>query len=118
MLIANLSYKPTEKSLMKISMIAGIVLSTSMVLGTAHAQVGQDLKDAGHNTANASRAAGHDVSHGTKVATHKTVHGTKVAAHKTDYETKKGYHKTVHGTKHVAHKLKGEPDKPVNGPQR
>jgi hypothetical protein len=106
---------------MKKLMVSGIALAGLLSLGIAQAQtVGQDMKDAGHDTAHASKTVGHKTVHGTKVATHKTVHGTKVAAHDTAHGTrvaadktadvsKEGYHKTVHGTKKVVHKIDGKP---------
>lgn len=78
-----------------VAAILGVALSTA-----AYAQpfqVGQDLKDAGHNTADATKTAAHD-----------TAHGTRVAAHKTAHVTRKAYHKTAHGTKHVVHKAEGK----------
>jgi hypothetical protein len=102
-------------------MVSGVALAAILALGAAQAQtVGQDMKDAGHDTAHASKTVGHKTVHGTKVATrktehgtdiaaHDTAHGTKVAAHKTADVSKEGYHKTVHGTKKVVHKIDGKP---------
>jgi hypothetical protein len=81
-----------------------------------HAQtVGQDMKDAGHKTAQGTKTAAKDTEHGTDVAAHKTAegtrtvahdtaHGTKVAAHKTAQGTRTAAHDTAHGTSVAAHK--------------
>jgi hypothetical protein len=102
--------------------IAGVALTAALSLGLAQAQtVGQDLKDAGHDTAHATKSVAHDTAHGTKVAArdtehgtkvaaHDTAHGTRVATHKTVRVTKKGAHKTAEGTRTVAHKVEGKPD--------
>ena len=79
---------------MKKAMFAGLALTAALSLGLAQAQpmqVGQDLKGAGHDTADATKTAAHDTAHGTKVAAHDTAHGTKVAAHDTAHGTKVGY---------------------------
>jgi hypothetical protein len=108
----------------------GAVLALSF--GWAQAQtVGQDMKDAGHDTAHASKTVAHktahgtkvaakdtahgtkvaakDTAHGTKVAAKDTAHGTKVGADKTADATKTGYHKTVHGTKKLGDKIADKP---------
>jgi hypothetical protein len=108
--------------------IAGVAFAVALSLGVSYAQplqVGQDLKNAGHDTADAGRTVGHDTAHGTKVAARDTEHGTKVAArdtehgtkvaaHKTAHVTRKAAHKTAHGTRKVAHKVEGKPDTPAN----
>jgi hypothetical protein len=66
--------------------------------------VGQDMKDAGHDTADASKKVAHGTAKGTKTVAHDTAHGTKVAADKTAEGTKTAAHDTAHGTKVVAHK--------------
>ncbi len=98
--------------------------------GLAQAQtVGQDMKDAGHDTAHASKTVAHKTVHGTKVAAHDTEHGTKVAAHdghrSTRHEggratrpptvSKEGLPQDGHGTKHVVHKIDGKPSTDVAG---
>lgn len=97
--------------------IAGVAFAVALSLGVSYAQplqVGQDLKNAGHDTADASKTVAHDTAHGTKVAAKDTEHGTKVAAHKTAHVTRKVAHKTAHGTRKVAHKVEGKPDTPAN----
>lgn len=79
--------------------------ATLMAFSTAQAQVKQDMKAAGHSTAD----AGKDVGAGTKVAAKKTGRGTKKVAKKTASGTKKGYHKTVNGTKNLGDKIAGKP---------
>jgi hypothetical protein len=73
---------------MKKLMMAGLVASAIFAVGGMQAQVKQDMKDAGHDTADAGRTVGHD-----------TAHGTKKVYHKTKHVTKKAYHKTANGTK-------------------
>ena len=91
---------------MKNLMFTGLALAVTLSLGTAQAQtVGQDLHDAGHDTAHATKTVAHRTAQGTRVATRDTVHETKRGAHKTAYETKRGYHKTARGTKRVVRKM-------------
>jgi hypothetical protein len=122
--IQHLSLDITEFIQMKkiiLTGLTGLAFGLFLSLSCAYGQtVGQDMKDAGHDTAHASKTVAHktahgtkvaarDTEHGTKVATRDTVHGTKVGAHDTAHATKTGYHKTVHGTKKVVHKVDGEP---------
>jgi hypothetical protein len=65
---------------------------------------GQDMKNAGHDTADASRQIGHKTERGTRTAAHDTAHGTKVATHKTVEGTRTAAHGTEHGTSVAAHK--------------
>jgi hypothetical protein len=88
--------------------IACALLTTALCVGMAApaalAQTaGQDMKDAGHETKNATKDVGHGVAKGTKKAYHKTEHGTEKAYDKTKEGTEKGYHKTAQGTKKVVH---------------
>lgn len=95
---------------MKKIIVSGMALAGLLSLGICRAQtVGQDMKDAGHHTAHASRTVAHKTVHGTRVATRDTEHGTRVAAHKTARVSKEGYHKTTRGTKHVVRKMEGKP---------
>ena len=94
---------------MKKLIFLGMALATLLSLGSANAQtVGQDLKGAGHDTADASKTVAHKTAHGTKVAARDTAHGTKVGAEKTAHATKTGYHKTASGTKKVVRKVDGK----------
>ena len=94
----------------------GMALAAVMSFSAAQAQtVGQDLHDAGHDTAHATKTVAHRTAHGTKVAADDTVNGTKEGAHKTSRATRRGYHKTVRGTKRVAHKM--DPDSTTTTPQ-
>jgi len=80
---------------MKKVLFSGIAFTALLMMGSAQAQtVGQDMHDAGHDTAHASKTVAHKTAHGTKVGYHKTVHATR-----------KGYHKTERGTKKVVHKM-------------
>jgi hypothetical protein len=95
---------------MKKLIVSGMVLAGLLWAGIGQAQtVGQDMHDAGHDTAHATKTVAHKTVHGTKVATRDTEHGTKVVAHKTARVTKEGYHKTTRGTKHVVRKMDGKP---------
>jgi hypothetical protein len=119
-------------SVMKKILLSGGAVVLALSFGAAHAQtVGQDMKDAGHDTAHATKTVAHKTAHGTSVAAHKTAHGTKVAAKdtahgtkvaakdtahgtkvgadKTADATKTGYHKTVHGTKKLGDKIADKP---------
>jgi cytoskeletal protein RodZ len=66
--------------------------------------VGQDMKNAGHDTADASKKVANKTATGTKTAVKDTGHGTKVAADKTAAGTKTVAHDTAHGTSVAAHK--------------
>lgn len=66
--------------------------------------VGQDMKSAGHDTADASKKVGHKTERGTKTAARDTEHGTAVAAHKTEDGAKTVGRDTKHGTEVAAHK--------------
>jgi hypothetical protein len=80
---------------MKKVLFSGIAFTALLMMGSAQAQtVGQDMHDAGHDTAHASKTVAHKTAHGTKVGYHKTVHATR-----------KGYHKTERRTKKVVHKM-------------
>src|ERR1022692_2558699 len=76
----------------------------------------QDMKDAGTDTKNATKATGHGIAKGTKTAVRKTKngtetavkdtgHGAKVAGEKTKAGTKKVVHGTAHGTAKAADKV-------------
>jgi hypothetical protein len=115
-----------ETTMRKMSLM-GLMLTGAMAFGAAQmqAQVGRDLKDAGHDTADATKTAAHDTAHGTKTVTHHTVHRTKVIAHATKRDTvkgadktadvsKEGYHKTTTGTRNVGRRVEGKPTVPNN----
>ena len=99
---------------MRTTGITGLMLAGVVAFGAAqmNAQVGQDLKNAGHDTADATKTAAHDTAHGTKVATHHTVHRTKVIAHATKRDTEKGADKTATGTRNVGRRVEGKPTVP------
>ncbi len=85
--------------------------------GSLRAQtVGQDAKDAGHDTAHASKTVAHKTAHGTKKVYHKTAHGTRVAGHdtkvgaqKVGHGTKVAAKDTAHGTENLGDKIAGKP---------
>lgn len=88
---------------MKTILRSGLALAAVMTIGMAQAQVKDDMKAAGHDTADA-----------TKTAAHKTAHGTKVAAKDTGHAVKKGTKKTVTGTRNVGRRIEDKPTVPNN----
>jgi hypothetical protein len=96
--------------------LTGLLLAGAVTFGASqmNAQVGRDLKNAGHDTADATKTAAHDTAHGTKVATHHTVHRTKIIAHATKRDTVKGTEKTATGTRNVGRRIEGKPTVPNN----
>lgn len=106
---------------MTLPIFAAAVLAVALPLGAQTA--GQDMKDAGHDTAHATKKVAHETAHGTKKVYHKSVHGTKAAAHKTaegtetaGHETKRGTEiaakKTATGTRNVGRRIEGKPTVP------
>jgi hypothetical protein len=105
------------KSTMKAKILFPAVALALFAMGPVAAlsqSVGQDMKNAGHDTADASKKVAHkteqgtktaakDTEHGTKVAAHKTAEGTKTVAHDTEHGATVATHKTEQGTKTVAH---------------
>lgn len=68
--------------------VLGVFVAGAMFAASATAQtVGQDIKDAGHDTAHATKTTAHKVKHGTEKGAHKVAHGTKKAAHKVEQKT-------------------------------
>src|SRR6185437_3050406 len=96
---------PEESTMNGKSLLLGVALGMfALAPAAAPAQsVGQDLKNAGHSTADASKKVADKTANGTKTAAKDTGHGTKVAANKTAQGTKTVAHKTTEGTKTVAH---------------
>ncbi len=138
----SISVRPAKEIAMKNIKLAALALCAGVSLTLAQAQpfqAGQDMKDAGHDTADATKTVAHktatgtktaakdtghgtkvaakDTAHGTTVAAKDTAHGTKVAADKTADVTKEGADKTASGTKHVVHKVEGKPSTPATTPQ-
>ena len=65
--------------------IVSLTAAMTLILPSALAQTaGQDLKNAGSDTKNATKSAGHGISKGTKKGYNKTKSGTKKAYHKVD----------------------------------
>ena len=75
------------KQLIRPTVLAFFV--SGMLLGaSAHAQsAGQDMKDAAHDTAHATKKTTHKVVRGTKKGVHKTAHATKRGANKVERKT-------------------------------
>lgn len=72
---------------MRLNRLCSLALMTAVTLAlpSAFAQTaGQDMKNAGSDTKNATKSAGHGISKGTKTGYRKTKHGTKKAYHKVD----------------------------------
>ena len=90
---------------MRISNWMTILLVGCIGMGVAQAQVGQNLKNAGHDTAAAAKTAGHKAAHATKHIAHRTGHATSRAAHK-----------TATGTQNIGRRVEGKPPVP-NNPQ-
>jgi hypothetical protein len=88
---------------MRVSNWMAMLLAAFCCMGLASAQVGRDLKNAGHNTADAARTAGHKTAHATKHIVHRTSHATSRAAHK-----------TATGTRNIGRRVEGKPTLPNN----
>jgi hypothetical protein len=82
---------------------AVLVLAGCTTAAMGAQTAGQDMKDAGHATANATKDAGHGIAKGTKTGYDKTKEGTVKATHATVHGTKTGYDKTKEGTVKAAH---------------
>jgi hypothetical protein len=83
-----------------------LVLAGCLGVGVGAAQtVGQDLKNAGHDTAHATSRAAHNTAHATSHAAHHVGHATSHAARK-----------TTTGTRNVGRRVEGKPTVP-NHPQ-
>jgi hypothetical protein len=85
------------------------VVTAALVLGGVAPVVlaqtaGQDVKNAGTDTKDATKSIGHGIAKGTKKTVNKTKEGTDKAYDKTKEGTVKGYDKTKAGTKKVVHK--------------
>ncbi|MDP9050206.1 MAG: hypothetical protein M3O31_05690 [Acidobacteriota bacterium] len=79
-------------SMTRVLLAAG--LTVGLGCGMAHAQAGQDMKDAGHETKQAAKDTGH---------------ATKTTAKKVGHKTKKVAKATAHRTENAGDALKGEP---------
>ena len=106
--------------------LATALLASCTTIGLCAQTAKQDMKDAGHSTANASKSAGKGVAKGTKKAGNEvadktedgwdaTKHGTKKAAKATAHGTEVAATKTARGTKSVAKKIVGD-DTPTTTP--
>jgi len=82
----------------------GVALTAALAVGVAQAQVKQDVKEAGHDTADATKTVAHKTAKGTKTAAKATAHGTEKVADKTVEGTKTAAKATAHGTKVAADK--------------
>lgn len=82
-----------------------ILLAVTCSMGVVQAQVGKDLKNAGHDTADAARSAGH-----------KTARATHHVAHRTAHTTHRMARKTATGTRNIGRRVEGKPTIP-NHPQ-
>lgn len=75
---------------MKTALLCAFLFAGSALLP---AQVGQDLKAAGHDTKDAATTATQKTKNGTKKAYHKSKSGVKKGVHKTATATEKGANK-------------------------
>jgi hypothetical protein len=90
---------------MLVSKWMAILLAIFCCIGASQAQVGRDLKNAGHDTADATKTVGHKTAQTTTHIAHRTAHGTSHAAHK-----------TATGTRNIGRRAEGKPTVP-NHPQ-
>lgn len=67
----------------------GVLLAMSLTLavGQSDQGAGQDIKDAGHSTKEATKKTGRKVKNTTKKGTHKAAHKTKSGAQKVEDKT-------------------------------
>ncbi|HEU5233743.1 MAG TPA: hypothetical protein VFU50_12845 [Terriglobales bacterium] len=72
---------------MKIFRNMALVASLAMCVPLVAQTAGQDMKNAGHDTANATKKTAHKVKRGTKKGVHKTAHATKKGANKVEGKT-------------------------------
>lgn len=72
---------------MKIFRNLALAASLATVLPAMAQTAGQDMKNAGHNTANATKKTAHTVKRGTKRGVHKTARVTKKGANKVEQKT-------------------------------
>jgi hypothetical protein len=73
--------------LMKIFRTIALAASLAVCLPAVAQTAGQDIKNAGHDTANATKKTAHSVKRGTKKGVHKTAHATKKGANKVEQKT-------------------------------
>lgn len=71
------------KTFRKLALAGSLALCLPALAQTA----GQDIKNAGHDTANATKKTAHKVKRGTKKGIHKTAHATKKGANKVEQKT-------------------------------
>lgn len=74
------------KRLFRHCVLALFLAGSFSVIATAQT-AGQDMKNAGHDTANATKKTAHKVKRGTKKGVHKVAHGTKKGANKVEQKT-------------------------------
>ena len=70
-------------------LLAVLLFAMSLTLAVAQSDqgAGQDVKDAGHSTKEATKKTGHKVKNTTKKGTHKAAHKTKKGAQKVEDKT-------------------------------
>jgi len=88
---------------MRKSIWMAILLAMTCSLGVVQAQVGRDLKNAGHDTAAATKTAGRKTAHATRHVVHRTAHTTSRVARK-----------TTRRTRNVGRRMEGKPTLPNN----
>jgi hypothetical protein len=78
----------TEQNQMKRFAQQLAIFSCAFLALSASAQTaGQDMKNAGHDTADATKQAAHKTARATKRGTHKAAHATKKGANKVEEKT-------------------------------
>jgi hypothetical protein len=95
----------------KMMMLTGFALAAVMAV-PVYAQVGQDMKNAGHDTKDATVTGAHKTAHGTKKVYHKSVSGTKHGAEDVGHDTKVTAGKTSYNTRKLGDKIAGKPTPP------
>lgn len=79
--------------------LAACMLAATLTVAPLLAQTAnQDAKNAGHETAAATKDTGHAISKGTKTTYRKSKHGTKKAGSEVADKTEDAYDATKHGT--------------------
>lgn len=75
------------KRLMQQALLGAFLWAAFFGLSASAQTAGQDIKNAGHETADAAKQATHKTVRATKKGTHKAAHATKKAANKVEQKT-------------------------------
>ncbi len=69
-------------------MVFPVVIAAALTTAGFTQDAKQDMKDAGHSVAHATKKTGHKIKNGTKKAAHKTARATRRGADKVEDKTK------------------------------